>query len=171
MARKKTSTEPARKAGEPIREMPTPLPLPTQPGSVNTLALSPDMNVLYLIESGRVIPYSLFALGGVMIGTLQGQIVVTTALTAPPDSKINTVILSTIAQSWMVSFLPKQSRISVIGVTDIDLGIKEEESPFRSLVAKGVSVNIKSDTLNIRRSESSLIFTVIPAKRDTGETI
>lgn len=64
---------------------------------VNTISFSPDMRTLYLIDSGRTIPFALDKGNGVLIAILHGQITVVSAPDSPfgkpddvPDSPSGT---------------------------------------------------------------------------------
>ena len=50
---------------------------------LNSITLSSDMEVLYLIDNGRAIPFKLSAAKGILIGTLGKQLVVATAVDSP----------------------------------------------------------------------------------------
>lgn len=109
---------------------------------VNTITLSPDMSTLYLIDSGRAFPFPLQSKTGVVIGLLDGQLSVVTALPdisiptepgppTPPtddDGPIKRIAsrplrLSTITYRWTVIFFPDKGVLSIVGATDIDASI------------------------------------------------
>lgn len=48
--------------------------------SINSITLSPDLSTLFLIDNGRAIPFDLNHKNGIVIGTLDGQLTVATAL-------------------------------------------------------------------------------------------
>lgn len=54
--------------------------------TTNSITISPDLNTVYLIDNGRAIGFNLNHPNGINIGTLNGQITVSTALSVPlPD--------------------------------------------------------------------------------------
>ncbi|MEN0004676.1 MAG: hypothetical protein AAF798_11045 [Bacteroidota bacterium] len=52
---------------------------------VNTITLSSDMEKLFLIDDGRVIEFKISEDKGILVGTLNGQITVATALRPPQE--------------------------------------------------------------------------------------
>ncbi len=174
MARKKITPNPdAIKMEEASKPMPSPIPSPIP--MLNTITLSADMSTIYLIESGRVIPYSLYSIGGVLIGLVGGQITVVSALDPQPDAGSEASVLtrsasipvvksakiSTDKGQWTLLFLPKQSRISIIGATDIDVSIREGEG---ETMLEGYIFDLRESYVNIRRSGNVIVAVALPIK-------
>ncbi|MBK7869661.1 MAG: hypothetical protein IPJ74_02755 [Saprospiraceae bacterium] len=159
------------KAEDPIKDIP--IPSPTLPSMVNTIALSTDMNTIYLIEAGRVIPYSLYSIGGVLIGLIGNQLTVVSAIEPMPDSGTKTesaraavipvvksLKVSVDKGQWTILFLPKFNRISIMGATDIDSSIRENTDQQ----LEGYLFDLREGYVNIRRSGNSLIAVSVSMK-------
>ena len=143
-----------RKPGESPSIDPSPEhALQMRPPSINSIALSPDMSTLFLIDNGRAIYFDLSSRFGIVIGTLDGQLTVATALpdivpveddpdtpeppdTPPggpddpieriiPDPRPRTLRLSTQSFKWNFLFVPIKGKevFSIIGASDIDASI------------------------------------------------
>ena len=119
---------------------------------MNTITFSTDMSTLYLIDSGRSIPFDLEKNNGVLVAVLRGQLTVVSApvltpsdggsvidptqravvpdpepLDFPPYPEELTVPLRD--NRFTVFYQPGQKTIGIIGATDIDLFIKQKKKP------------------------------------------
>ena len=173
----------ARKRITPTSDMPRleeaskpiPMPIPGNLPLLNTVTLSSDMTTLFLIEGSRVIPYSLYSIGGVLIGLVGGQITVVSALDPQPDPGNSTssvatrsaavpipvvkaIKVSTERTQWSLLFVPRRGRISIIGATDIDASLRENDD----LGFEGYAFDLREGYLNIRRSGNTLIAVLVP---------
>lgn len=108
---------------------------------LNSISLSSDMKTLYLIDNGRAISYDLEAGNGVLIGALGEQLVVASALTpvenvpttggsaANSRATANKISLPTKAgNQWTLTYTRSTRTLSVIGITDIDIGLRTSGS-------------------------------------------
>lgn len=164
------------KTEETAKTPPMQIPTPMPSSMVNTITLSADMNTIYLIESGRVIPYSLYSIGGVLIGLVGGQLTVVSALDPQPDPGkapievtsrsasipvVKSLKVSVDRSQWTILFLPKVSRISIIGATDIDASFTGEAAGPN---LEGYLFDLREGYVNLRRSGDSLIAISVPMK-------
>lgn len=181
MSKKKKTKEEAVTMQDPIRIQ----PIPMTPTMVNTITLSTDMNTLYLIEgNGRVIPYSLHAIGGVYVGLIGGQLTVVSALEPMPDpgskpvlassatrslteaaatpiQRVKSVKLSTANAQWTAIFERKNQAFVLIGATDIDSSLTGGND---NLSAEGYLFDLREGYVNIRKSGDSLIAVSVQMK-------
>lgn len=146
----------------------------------NTIAFSADMTLLYLIDSGRTIPFALNKRNGVLVTVLRDQVTVVSApeidrtqeeAGIPDTSKVDATTAA--ARSIRIPILPqklvlpvavdnqitvvfnRQNRaLVVIGVTDIDGALREERQPGSILSL----FNLKDRILNIRRVGNRVEF-------------
>lgn len=146
MARKKTSDQPktTKSAGTSVlKQIPSPGPSPSN--TMNTITFSTDMDTLYLIDSGRAIPYSLNTIGGVLVGAIKGQLVVVSALEPFPDKTDNNEVLafqsraagpipnvksaklSTNRGQWTLTYIRKSQKVCIMGAVDIESGLRESD--------------------------------------------
>ena len=160
-----------------------PIPSPASFYGPNTIALSTDMSTIYLIDSGRAIPFSLDTIGGLLIGVVGGQLTVVSSISFPPKiestnflslatttreatevSSIKTIEISTSKQRIALSFNVKPRPVCVIGVTDIDVGIKPEEDMFKPIEIRGFGLDLTFNFLNISKEGEVIRLTTMPYK-------
>lgn len=119
----------------------------------NTVTLSQDLKTLYLIDGSRAVPFNLINKAGVVIGTQNGNLTVTSALpnvvippddeedvpeepespddpTGPIDAPIERlaarprfVRLNTYRTQYNFIFFKEKGVISIMGASDIDVSI------------------------------------------------
>ncbi|PHN07698.1 hypothetical protein [Flavilitoribacter nigricans] len=94
---------------------------PIEEATTNSITLSPDMSTLYLIDNNRAIPFDLNNKNGIVVGTLDGQLTVATALPViiPPQDK----------EDPTTPEIPDDDAGNTGGTPDREL----EESPIRRL--------------------------------------
>jgi hypothetical protein len=147
----------------------------------NTITFSADMTLLYLIDSGRAIPFALNKRNGVLLTVLRDQITVVSAPVmdldkeeaAIPESAKAVVSGAASRSAASIPILPqkltlpvaadnqitvifnRQSRaLVVIGVTDIDGALQEERQPD-TLVSL---FSLEDRIVNIRRVRNRIEF-------------
>ncbi len=124
----------------------------------NTLALSSDMELLYVIDSGKVLEFKLSHPNGIFIGTLRGQVVATTAEKLPADTEIvNKVVLPLKGAQWTTFYRQPTQTLYVIGATDIDLSFTESSD----IKAQLHRFTIGTSPMHVRRSGSNIIIYVL----------
>lgn len=180
MAKKKKS-EPTRTSNVEDAAVNIPIPIPVTPTMTNTITLASDMSTLYLIEgNGRVIPYSLHAIGGVYVGLIGGQLTVVSALEPMPDpgnspilttstrsatartpiQRVKSLKVSTRSGQWTAFFIPKSQSFVIMGATDIDVSLKEDDE----LGVEGYLFDLREGYVNLRRSGDSIIAVSVAMK-------
>jgi hypothetical protein len=151
----------------------TPVPMPGSFYGPNTITLSADMSTLYLIDGGRAIPYSLDAIGGVLIGEIKGQLTVVSALDPfPMDDKeiqsfsfdqrsvgtpiptVKSAKIPTSRGQWNFLYLRERKQICVIGAVDIDIAIREGQG----LEAQGYLFDLRESFINIQKIGNTIVF-------------
>lgn len=158
-----------------------PIPVSSIPTMTNTITLASDMSTLFLIEgSGRVIPYSLHAIGGVYVGLIGGQLTVVSALEPMPDpgdtpilttstrsataktpiQRVKSLKVSTRSGQWTAFFIQKNQSFVIMGATDIDVSLKEDDE----LGVEGYLFDLREGYVNLRRSGDSIIAVSVAMK-------
>lgn len=170
MARKK-STDPITGKStttKELKQIPSPIPGPSN--TVNTITFSTDMDTLYLIDSGRAIPYSLNTIGGILVGVIKGQLVVVSAIEPMPDKTEDTQVLSfqergipipnvksakipTNRGQWTITYIRKSQKICIMGAVDIEGTLRESEDS--ELI--GYFFNLREGFINIQKVGSTII--------------
>lgn len=124
----------------------------------NTVALSSDMDTLYIIENGRPFEYSLLHPNGIFVGTMRGQIVAGTAEGQPTADEVERKItLSAKRSFWTATYRRSDQTFNVIGATDIDVGIVESVE----LKTQIHRLPIGKALLHIRRSGDNITICVM----------
>jgi hypothetical protein len=156
----------------------TPVPMPGSFYGPNTITLSADMSTLYLIDGGRAIPYSLDAIGGVLIGEIKGQLTVVSALDPfPMDDKeiqsfsfdersvgtpiptVKSAKIPTSRGQWNFLHLRERKQVCIIGAVDINIEIKEGSS---SLELQGYLFDLRESFINIQKFGNTITIDSIP---------
>jgi hypothetical protein len=175
MARKKTTDQP--KTGKSngtkvVKQIPSPIPGPSN--TMNTITFSTDMDTLYLIDSGRAIPYSLNTIGGILVGVIKGQLVVVSALEPMPDKDDNTEIfafqergipipnvkaakIATERGQWTITYIRKSQKICIMGAVDIEVGLQESDN----LEVLAYLFDLREGFINIQKIGSTIIVETI----------
>jgi hypothetical protein len=181
MPRKRTTNIPLKAE---IKKIP---PATMSNPKYNTITLSTDMEILYLIDNGRAIAFPLDKYG-VIVGTLMGQIAVVTPMRptdndpapnntlsfgdtsgVPDPSRVLALKLPTKGFQWNIIFIPNQRRIGVIGVTDIGLGAKStENTAFEAFTNRGFTVDISRDAILIRKIGDIILLNIVDKETSPG---
>ena len=157
------------------------------PIMLNTITLSSDLETLYLIDNNRAIEFPLNSKKGILIGSLNGQITVVSAINPPKeedDAPIGdgendlaspagtlakakggvlnpkSVTFSAKKGQYTTFFNGKLKIMCLIGFGDIDVSITESEK----LEPQFFIFDLNDRVLNIRKRENSIVFTTL--KRD-----
>lgn len=160
-----------------------------QPIMLNTITLSSDMETLYLIDNKRSIEFPLNTKEGILIGTINGQISVVSAINPPAEeddnpienapSDSNTpkpaalaapakkgvinpkmVIISAKKDQWTNFYNGNNRVMGLIGIGDIDISIAEPER----LTPVAFIFDLKEKVVSVRKKEDRVIFTTMNKK-------
>ncbi len=151
---------------------------------MNTITLSTDLSTLYLIDGDRMQSFSLETENGVLIGSLGGQIVATSAMDNSADRSLGTGIS---IQQGSGNFLynPETQRLTLVGTDDIEGALIDEREALDNAATRNVgtddiegargtersveeprprvrSILLGQSILHIRKSGDSLQLKVIP---------
>jgi hypothetical protein len=173
MARKKATDKPASsKVIEPMKGAEIPIPAPF--GLPSTITLSPDTEVLYFIDNGRSIPYPLRA--GVILGFVQGQLTVVSALNPVPDpgkilEKSDTATSRALAPipvvksakvltdkgQWNFLYIRERRALCIIGAIDIDSSLKEGGQ----FELSGYQFDLREGFLHIQKVANTIVIETV----------
>lgn len=150
---------------EPIKDIPvTKVRIKYLSKMLNSITLSSDMKMIYLIDNHRAIEFSLETDEGVIIGEMQGQLAVVSAIGSTGDDRtkerrvISAKKLPLKNTQWTMSFNGGSKIMAIIGATDIDIGIADQDD---NPVCKQYTFNLKMNYLKIRRTATELLVEVI----------
>ncbi len=153
---------------------------------VNTIAISTDMETLFLIDDNRAIPFQLLGTKGIIIGLLDGQLTVATAAQPPKmeadiehptngntatriasgDDKIKIVRLSITKTAWSTVFDRKNAALCFIGATEVEIRASGEgELEFKADLE---FFELNKGNIYMRRTKDSIIVASLPFKEDKG---
>ena len=151
------------------------------PIMLNTITLSSDLETLYLIDNNRAIEFPLNSKKGILIGSLNGQITVVSAINPPKeedDAPIGdgdgnlqnpvgtlakskgavlnpkTVIISPKKDQFTNFYNGKNQVLGLIGIIDIDASIAEPESSEPLLFM----YDLNDSVINVRKVGNSVVF-------------
>lgn len=151
-----------------LKIIPSPIPTPTN--NMNTITFSTDLDTLYLIDSGRAIPYSLNTIGGVLVGVIQGQLVVVSALEPFPGKtdnaemlafqergvpipNVKTARISTDRGQWTITYIRTKQKICIMGAVDIEVALQESDN----LELVGYLFDLREGFVNLQKIGSTVI--------------
>jgi hypothetical protein len=145
--------------------------------SDNTISFNHDLTVLYLIDSGRAIPYALNKRSGVLVTVLRGQITVVSApdlqsdkalaLAAASEERVvipdpvgdtalppfpQNLSVPVRGNNWTLFYNTDHQVLGIIGALDIDGAIKEGRRPGTQVSLFPLANRI----LNLRRAGDRL---------------
>lgn len=124
----------------------------------NTVAISSDMESLYIIDTGKVLEFNLSHPNGILIGTLRGQVIAATADKLPADSEIiNKVVLPLQGMQWTTFYHRPAQTLNVIGATDIDLSFSESSDVKAQLHRLTIGVN----PVHVRRIGNQIVIYIL----------
>lgn len=157
------------------------------PIMLNTITLSSDLETLYLIDNNRAIKFPLNSKEGILVGSLNGQITVVSAINPPKEENDAPIgdgegdlasAAETLAKAkggilnpksvtvpakkgqYTTFFNGKLKIMCLIGFGDIDISITEPEE----LEPQFFIFDLNDRVVNVRKKENSIVFTTL--KRD-----
>lgn len=170
MAKKKATEQPTSQR-TPNQAIPIPTPSPFF--GVNTITFSTDMSVIYLIDSGRAIPFSLDTIGGVLIGEVRGQITVVSAMDPYPGggkdvqsfSKeravgipvVKSAKIPTNKGNWNFLYLRERKQVCIIGAVDIESDLQKSNE----LQAAAYIFDLREGFINIQKVGNTIVLETI----------
>lgn len=175
MAKKKSAQ---RIVNQRIESQITPIPTPAPVyGGPNMITLSSDMTTIYLIDGGRAIPYSLNAIGGVLVGEVKGQITVVSALEPipmedkPTDGKsmeksvaraagipvVKSAKIPTSKGNWNFIHLRERRQLCIIGAVDLEGSLTSSNT----LTAEAYIFDLREGFINIQKIGATIVFETV----------
>ncbi len=128
--------------------------------TTNTIAFSSDMDMLFVIDDGKVLPFNLLHPNGVIVGTLRGQVVAGTAVSVPADNDVQQKVTISLQKAhWTVFYRRPVQTLNVIGATDIDLSFTGDTE----IKAQAFRLSLAGAPIHVRRSGNFITFSVLKA--------
>ena len=139
----KPKSDTKKVAVSPIGKIPTKTPYKIKYTTtmINTITLSSDMKTLYLIDNGRAIDFPIDEKHGILIGTINGQITVATALSQTEEQGGNDtgdtrmvpavpeiIKLPAKEAQWTMVYRKETALIGIIGTADIDFSFRNDDN-------------------------------------------
>lgn len=137
---------------------------------VNTISLSSDLNTLYLVDDGRVIPFDLRKPEGVLIGKIHNQIAAATGVKEedgkPKHAKGDRIELEVKSNDqYTFTYNRASAGLGLIGATDI---IQTTPVPGEPPVPTGTCelqlFSLDDYDLHIQRNDKALVITKLSKK-------
>ncbi|MCB0568136.1 MAG: hypothetical protein KDC66_00155 [Phaeodactylibacter sp.] len=153
---------------------------------VNTIAVSTDMETLYLIDDNRAIAFPLLGTKGIIIGLLDGQLTVATAAQPPKmdmdienptngdnaarvvssDGRVKIVKLPITNTAWSTVFDRKKAALCFIGATEVEIRVSGgDELEFKASLE---FFELNKGNIYVRRTKDSIVVVSLPFKEDKG---
>lgn len=168
MARKKATDKPVTQR---TQSQTVPIPSSAPFFGANTITLSTDMSVIYLIDNGRAIPFSLDTIGGVLIGEVGGQITIVSSMEPFPGGGkdvqtfalearavgipvVKSAKIPTNRGTWNFLYLRERKQVCIIGAVDIDVSIQEAQS----LEAQAFLFDLREGFVNIQKIGNTIVL-------------
>ena len=152
-------------------EEPQPTQEETSQSMVNSITLSTDQDILYLIDDGRCIEFPLKSKNGILVGTIRGQITVATAKAAPTteegsDAPRKIRVATGDNMHWTTFYNEDSEVFGLIGLAEIDISLAEPKTQV-------YLVDLKENVITLGRKGVLIELTVYPkeSSRDSGKTI
>jgi hypothetical protein len=157
---------------------------------LNTIAISTDVETLFLIDNGKAIPFSLTEGRGIIIGLLEDQLTVVSAVRPPimteekdpmievrqsavmrsevteRDRKMKVVRLSLADSVWATAFDPRNGTLCFIGATEVEVRRPDPNDEKQELEYKPAVefFNLRLESIHLRRTKDYLIAISLPRK-------
>ena len=171
--RNKKATDKDKPITDRSQQQQIPMPSPASFFGPNTITLSTDMSVIFLIDNGRAMPFSLDTIGGVLVGEIKGQITVVSALEQFPDKDqevqsfskeravgipiVKSAKVPTNRGNWNFLYLRDRHQVCIIGATDIDSSLQESNN----LQAQAYLFDLREGFINIQKAGNTLVLEMI----------
>ncbi len=171
--RNKKATDKDKPVTDRSQQQQIPMPSPTSFFGPNTITLSTDMSVIFLIDNGRAMPFSLDTIGGVLVGEIKGQITVVSALEPFPNKDqevqsfskervvgipiVKSAKIPTNRGNWNFLYLRDRHQVCIIGATDIDSSLQESNN----LQAQAYLFDLREGFINIQKAGNTLVLEMI----------
>ncbi len=138
---------------------------------INTITLSSEMDILFLVDNGRAIDFPLDNKNGVLVGTLRGQITVATAFELPKEPSGNDpegpkkLVLPIPRFQWTFTYNKPSRSFITVGATDVNFGAVPPNPDNKigrgEIEVQGHLFDISDKVLHIRRVGEQLEFLLL----------
>jgi len=126
----------------------------------NSISLSSDLNTLFLIEESQVVAFPLFAKQGILIGSLQNQLVAATNKDAF-DKNIVKVDIIEITKSQIQFYYSEKLEQAFIIIIDI---MAERGSDAPDFGYRALTYDLAKENIVLRRTEETVLLYRVPKR-------
>jgi hypothetical protein len=132
---------------------------------INTVAFSPDLSHLFVVEESQVVSFPLTHPRGLIISKVQNQITAATAPTKLILKNAKVIDLNPTKYSWQINYSNIYKSLFIIGVGDIDFNaqIEATQAKYKTVFTQ---YDLEKNDLYLRRVENSL--TVAPLRKQAA---
>jgi len=130
----------------------------------NSISLSSDLNTLFLIEESQVVAFPLFSRQGVLIGSLQNQLVAATNKDAI-NKNLTTVESVETAKSQIQFYYSDKLEQAFIIIIDIQAN-KNTDSDAPDFNYRALTYDLKKENLVIKKTEDKILMYRISRRRE-----
>lgn len=126
----------------------------------NSISLSSDLNTLFLIEESQVVAFPLYSKQGVLIGSIQNQLVAATNK-ATIDKNIVKVDIVETSRSQIQFYYSDKVKKAFIIIIDImaEKGVDEPNFGYRAH-----TYNLNKENIVIRKTEDNIFLYRMPQR-------
>lgn len=128
----------------------------------NSISLSSDLETVFLIEERQVVAFPLLSKNGILIGTLNNQLVAAT--NTDSISKSGSVESVDVARSQIQFYYSDRFKQAFIIIIDIDASKNPQTSSAPNIQTRALSYNLAIENLIIRRTENKVNLFRVPKK-------
>jgi len=127
----------------------------------NSISLSSDLNTLFLIEESQVVAFPLFAKQGILIGTLQNQLVAATNKTTIDKTTAKVDVVDPTKSQIQFYYSSKLERAFII-IIDI---MAERSSGAPDFGYRALDYNLIKENIVIRKTEENILIYRVPHRK------
>lgn len=160
-----------RRVNNPKEEEPKPTQEETSQSMVNSITLSTDQDILYLVDDGRCIEFPLKSKNGILVGTIRGQITVATAKATPTteegsDAPRKIRVATGENMHWTTFYNEDNEVFGLIGLAEIDISIADPKTQV-------YLVDLRENVITLGRKGVLIELTIYPKEgsRNSSKTV
>jgi len=128
----------------------------------NSISLSSDLNTLFLIEESQVVAFPLYSKQGILIGSIQNQLVAATnkVIIDKSSSSVDSIEISKSQIQFYYSDKLKQAFIIII-----DIQANKNAPDVPGFNYRALTYDLKQENIVIRKTEERILIFRVPQRR------